>query len=123
VILPCADGMFSGVGMMDVRRRVWECCVLRVDELLYILGGFIVHFVQLWFEAPAGQVLVGDLIGVEEFFLSAILDGNRRNKVGIVNVENDKVSVASVGCDGEAAGLVGEHHSSDVVDGHENKIG
>ncbi len=80
-------------------------------------------FVQLWFEAPAGQIYVGDLIGAKEFFLGVILDGNGSNKVGIVNVENDEVSVASVGCDGEAAGLVGEHCSGDVMDGPENKIG
>ncbi len=77
----------------------------------------------MWFEAPAGQILVGDLIGAYEFFLGAILDGNGSNKVGIVNVENDEVSVASVGCDRKAAGLVGENRSGDVMDGHENEIG
>ncbi len=78
---------------------------------------------QLWFESPAGQILVRDLIGVEEFFLGAILDGNGSNKVGIVNVENYKVRVASVGCDGKASSLVGEHLSSNVVDNHEHEIG
>ncbi len=62
---------------------------------------------QLWFEAPAEQILVRDLIGTEEFFLGAILDGNGSNKVGSLNVENYKVGVASVGCDGEAPSLVG----------------
>ncbi len=30
--------------------------------------------------------------------------------------------MASVGCDGKAASLVGENRSGDVMDGHENKI-
>ncbi len=44
MILPCADDTLNRVGTMDVQRRVLECRVLRVDELLDILGGFIVHF-------------------------------------------------------------------------------
>ena len=30
--------------------------------------------------------------------------------------------MAAVGCDGEAAGLIGEEYIIDFVDGHENKM-
>ncbi len=37
-----------------------------------------------------------------------ILDGNGTNCIGIVDVEDDNICVAVVGCDGEVASLIGE---------------
>ncbi len=39
----------------------------------------------------------------EEFFLGEILVGNRSNRIGIEDVEDNNICVAMVGCDWEAA--------------------
>ncbi len=59
---------------------------------------------------------------MEKFFFQAILDENRANRVGVVDVEDNDICVAADGCDGEVAGLVGEEVAIDLVDGHENKM-
>jgi hypothetical protein len=41
------------------------------------------------------------LVSAEKFFFGEIFDGDQSYKVGVVNVEYDKVGVAVVGCDGE----------------------
>ncbi len=40
--------------------------------------------------------------------MCAVLDWDQHNEVGIVDVDNDKVSMSPVGRDGETASLVGE---------------
>jgi hypothetical protein len=44
------------------------------------------------------------------------------NCVRVVDVEDNNIQVAMVGCDGEAAGLIGEEFAIDLVFGHENKM-
>ena len=39
---------FGNVGMVDVSWRVLNLGLLLRYEVLYILGSFIVHLVQLW---------------------------------------------------------------------------
>ncbi len=46
-----------------------------------------------------------------------ILDGNGTNRVGIVDVKDANMCMAVVGCDGEAASLIGEEVAIDFVDG------
>ncbi len=96
--------------------------MLGFNEVFDIFGGFIVHFVELRFESLTRQILVHDLVGLKEFFFGAVFDGNGRNKVGIINVEDDKVCVAVVGCDWEAARLIGEYLPCDLMDDYEDKV-
>jgi hypothetical protein len=58
----------------------------------------------------------------EEFFLGEILVGNRSNRIGIEDVEDNNICVAMVGCDWEAAWLICEEIAIDFVDGHENEV-
>ncbi len=44
------------------------------------------------------------------------------NCIGVVDVEDNNLYMAAVGCDGEAAGLIGEEVAIDLVDGHEDKM-
>ncbi len=82
--------------------------MLGFNEVFDVFGGFVVHFVELRFESSTGQILVRDLVGSEEFFFGVVFDGNGRNEVGVIDVEDDKVCVAVVGRDWEAARLIGE---------------
>ncbi len=59
---------------------------------------------------------------MKKLFFRAILDGNRLNCVGIEYVEDNKICMAAVGHDGEAAGLISEEVSIDFIDGHENEM-
>ncbi len=51
-----------------------------------------------------------------------ILDGNGTNCVAVVDIKDDNIGMAAVGCDGEVAGLINEEVAIDFVDGHENKF-
>jgi hypothetical protein len=68
------------------------------------------------------QIFVGNSVGTEEFLFGAILDWDGGNEIGVVDIEDDKISVATVGCDGEAACLVSEEKPNDFVGMHDNKI-
>jgi hypothetical protein len=48
------------------------------------------------------------MICTKKLFFGAILDWNGSNRVGVEDVENNKKCVAAVGCDWEAACLIGE---------------
>jgi hypothetical protein len=96
--------------------------VLRFNEVFDIFGSFVVHFVELRFESSTRQILVHDLVGLEEFFVGAVFDGNRRDEVGVIDVEDDKVCMATVGRDWEAAHLIGEYFPCDLVDDHEDEV-
>ena len=43
--------------------------------------------------------------------------------VGVDSIENDNVVVATVGCYGEAAGLIGEQLAFSFKHGHEDHVG
>ncbi len=73
-------------------------------------------------ETKMGQIIVNNFVGSEEFLFGASFDWNRGNVVGIVAIEDEKISVATVGCDGEVAHLVGEEKPSDFVGVHEDKV-
>jgi hypothetical protein len=46
---------------------------------------------------------------MKKFFFGAILDGNGLNRVGVKDVEDNNICVATVlGCDWEAACLISE---------------
>ena len=108
---------------MDVRWCVLESRVLGGDEVFDVVGSFVVHFVETWFEPSAGKIFVSDLVGAEEFLFGSILDGNGGNEVGVVDVEDNKVCIAAIGGDWEAAGLIGEYHAADVMDVHVDEVG
>jgi hypothetical protein len=44
---------------------------------------------------------------MKKFFFGAILDGNRSTYVGIKDVEDNNICVATIGCEREAACLIG----------------
>ncbi len=77
---------------------------------------------ETWFEPSAGKIFVSDLIGAAEFCFGSILDGNRGDEVGIVDVEDNEVCVVAIGGDWESAGLIGENHAADVVDDHVDEV-
>ncbi len=78
---------------------------------------------ETWFETSACEIFISDLVGAEEFFFCLILDGNGGNEVGVVDIENDKICVATIGREWELPSLVGEYLSTDVMDDHEDEIG
>ncbi len=63
------------------------------------------------------------MVGAQEFFLQPAFDGDRANVVGIVDVEDNDVCIASVGGDGEAACLVAGDDAIDGMDLHEDVVG
>ncbi len=95
---------------MDVRWGILEARVLGGEEFFDVVGCFVVHFVEAWFEPSAGEIFVRDLVGTEEFLFGLILDGNGGDEVGVVDVKNNKVCVTVIGGDWEAAGSTGEYH-------------
>ncbi len=95
--------------------------MLRLNEVFNIFGGFV-HFVELQFESLTGPILVHDLVGLEEFFFGAVFDGNGHDEVDIIDVEDDKICMAMVGRDWEAARLIGEYLPYDLVDDHEDEV-
>ncbi len=62
------------------------------------------------------------MICTKKFFFGVILDRNGSNGVGVKDVEDNNIRVATVGCDRETACLIGEEVAIDFVDGHENKV-
>jgi hypothetical protein len=74
------------------------------------------------FEAAESEPGVDFAICMEKLFFRPILEGNRANCIDIVDVDNNNICVAAVGCDGEVAGLISEEVAIDLVDGHENKM-
>jgi hypothetical protein len=62
------------------------------------------------------------VICTKKFLFGAILDGNGSNRVGVDDVEDNNICVATVGCDQEAACLISEEVAIDFVDGNENKV-
>jgi hypothetical protein len=119
---PIADGPFGGVCAIDVRQSVLDVCLLGSNKGFDIFGSFVVEFIKERFEATKSEPGVDLAIGVEKFFFGEIFDGNRTNGVGIVDVEDDNLSVAAVGCDGKGACLIGEEVAIDFVDSHENEM-
>jgi hypothetical protein len=77
---------------------------------------------HLRFKAAPCEVLVCELIGTQELLFGPILVGDGRDEVGIVDVEYDKVSMASSGRDGEASGLIGVDLARDLVGGHVDQV-
>ena len=108
---------------MHVGRGILEAGVLGGNEGLNVMQHFIIHLVEAWFESPGGKITVSDLVGTEVFFLRPIFYGYQSNEVGVINIEDDKVRIASIGRDGEAAGLIGENPTSSVGEGHVDEIG
>jgi hypothetical protein len=53
------------------------------------------------FEAAESEPGIDLAIGTEKFFFQAILDGNKTNCIGIVDVEDNNICVAMMGWDGE----------------------
>ena len=51
MILVCLNALLCCVGPMHVRWGVLVLGLLSGDELLYVGGGFVVQFVELWFES------------------------------------------------------------------------
>ncbi len=74
------------------------------------------------FEAAESEPGEDLAICMEKFLFQAILDGNGENHVSIVDVEDNTICVAAVGCDGEAASLIGEEVAIDLVSERENNL-
>ncbi len=78
---------------------------------------------EAWFETSGGNIVVCESVGAEEFFLHTILYGNRSDEVGVIDIDDDKICVLAIQCDGESSGLVGEDFSCGVDQVHVDKIG
>jgi hypothetical protein len=72
---------------MDVRWGILEGRVLGGNEFFDVVGCFVVHFVEAWFEPSAGKIFVCALVGAEEFLFGLFLDGNGGDEVGVVDVK------------------------------------
>jgi hypothetical protein len=120
MIFLSVDGQFGGICTMDVQWSVLEACLFGSNEGFNIFESFVVEFMEERFEAAKGEPGAEFTVGMEKLFFGAILDGNRTNVVGVVVVEDDKISMAVVGYDGKLACLIGEEVAFDFVDGHEN---
>jgi hypothetical protein len=68
VILPGADCVFRRICVMYVGWCILEVSLLQVDEVLNLMQCLVVHFVKEGFEAAQRQSLVGDGVGMQEFF-------------------------------------------------------
>jgi hypothetical protein len=121
MIFPGAYGLFGGVRVMDLRWNVLDACLFGGNNCFDVFGFFIVKFMQERFEAVESEPGVDLAICTEKLFFKAILDGNRENCIG-VDVEDNNMCMAIVGCDGEAANLISEEVAIDFVYGHENKM-
>ena len=53
---------------MYVGWCILEVSLLRADEVLDLVRCLVVHFVKEGFEAVQRQPLVGDVVGMQEFF-------------------------------------------------------
>ena len=123
VVLPCSYGAFGGISAVHIGRGVLKVGVLGGNEGFNVMRRLVIHFVEARFEAPGGEIIVSDLVGAKEFFFRPILDGNGSDEVGIVDIEDDQVSVAAVGRDGETSSLIGEYPTGGVGECHEDEMG
>jgi hypothetical protein len=122
MFFPGASGLYGGVCVMNVYQSVLDACLFGGNKRFDVFGSFVVEFMEERFEAAESEPCVDLTIGTEKFFFQAILDGNRTNCIVVLDVEDNNVFIAMVGCDGELASLIGEEVAIDLVDGHENKM-
>jgi hypothetical protein len=74
------------------------------------------------FETALCEPVVDLAICAKKFFFGVILDGDGLKCVGIEDVEDNNICVAAIGCDREAACLIGEEAAIDFADGYENEV-
>ncbi len=81
---------------MHIGVCVLEVSFLGINDIFNVFGGFIVHLVKLWLKTPVGEIFVCLLVGAEEFLFCAIFDGDGCNEVGVINVEDDEICIATI---------------------------
>ncbi len=123
VILPCTNFPFCQIGVVYVGWGVLEVCILFfTNEGFDVMRRLVIHLVKLQFEAPCCEVDIHQWVCPQELLLRPAFDGDKFDKISIINVEHDDVLVASIGSDGEPAQLVTEQHARDLSNGHEDKV-
>ena len=67
MVLPYADGVFGGVGAVDVGWGVLKFGIVFSDKGFDVVGGFVVKFVKFWSVLMDVQVSINLVISFEEF--------------------------------------------------------
>ena len=117
VVFECLYGPFGSVAAMDVGGNQLVLGIGVVDEVLELLGGFIVESMESWFEAAATQVLVQFLVGSCDLRSMSAFEGFNENGIAVIIVRNHHVLIAIEGCVGKQASLVGVESSYGWLNG------
>ena len=118
MIFPRAYGAFCEVGAVSVGGSKLDLGLLRGNELEDISRFFVVELVKLRAEASDTKIGVDLVICLEELGAVTRLDGVGFYVVAVDGIENDDVTVAAIGGDGESACLVAVEAPFDVGDRH-----
>ena len=81
---------------MHVRWGVLESGVVLGDDGLYILGSFVVEFVELWAITADFLEMINFGVGFDDFGAIARFDGVRFDVVGIYCIENDNIVASAI---------------------------
>ena len=76
------------------------------NNVLELLGTFIVHFVDSWKEAPLLQVAINILVYSDMFSNRTVFHGAYNNSVCFIDVTHNYVVVAPAGNGGETTGEI-----------------
>jgi hypothetical protein len=117
-----SDHAFNRVGTVHVGWGVLEFDLFCHDEHFDLVGYLIVHFVEEGLIAPGRELGIHLCDGLEELFFGPIPNGHQPNGICIVQIKEDKVGVALVGCHREVPGIVARDLARDNVHCHEDMV-
>ena len=96
--LECVNALLSWVGLVIMGWHKFKFVfVLIHDNVLELLGTFIVHFVDIWTEAPILQVAKNLLVYSDMFSNRAVFHGAYNNSICVIDVTHNYVVVAPAG--------------------------
>ena len=89
------DALFSWVGAVIMGWHKFQfVLVLTNNNILYLLGTFVVHLVDSWTEAPLLQVAKDVLVYSDMFSNRAGFHGAYNNYICVIDVTNNYVVVS-----------------------------
>ena len=96
--LECVNALLSWVGSVIMGCHKFKFVfVLIHDNVIELLGTFIVHFVESWMEAPLLQVSKNILVYLDMFSNREIFHGEYNNSICVIDVTQNYVVVSPAG--------------------------
>ena len=114
-----ANGSFSGIEMINIRRYELVVCFPHFCDGMFVLSaGFIVQDLKVNGVASGAEVLHDGIIRFNSMFVFAGLEWGVQDGVGITMIHNHYVLIATAGSDGKAATVI----SVQLADGLDSNL-